>query len=66
MEEGRGCGAVSRPVAPDIRGPWFESQHRQSFSKIFDHICKLQFRKDKNKEKEARIGPFKKMCIEEE
>ena len=25
------------------------------------HICQLQFRKDENKEKQARIGPFKKV-----
>ena len=39
-----------------IRDPWFESQHQQSFKNEF--ICELQFKRDKNKEKEAGNGPF--------
>ena len=58
MEQGRGCGAVGRAVASDIRDLWFESQHWRSFSKAY--ICQSQFRRDENKEKEAGIGPLKK------
>ena len=55
-----GCGTVGRAVAFDIRDPWFESQHLQSFSNLTMHNCQLQFRKRrKEKEKEAGIGPFK-------
>ena len=55
---GRGCGTAGRAVTSDFRDPWFESQHRQSFSKISVRICQLQFRKAENKEKEAGIGQF--------
>ena len=58
--EGRGCGAVGRAVASDTRYPWFKSWHRQrNKSNVF--ICQLLSRKDKNKEKEARNGPLKKL-----
>ena len=49
---GSGCGAVGRVAASNTRDPWFESQHRQ-----------LQLRKDENKEKEAGIGPLKKLFL---
>ena len=28
---GSGCGSVGRAVAPDTRGPRFESSHQQNF-----------------------------------
>ena len=28
---GSGCGSVGRAVAPDFRGPWFESSHWKIF-----------------------------------
>ena len=51
VNKGRGCGA-------ELRTPGFKSHHPQSFSNL--HICQLQINKDKNKEKETGIGPFKK------
>ena len=50
---GSGCGTVGRAVASNTRDLWFESQHRQKFICHLCHWC----RKDKNKEKEAGIGP---------
>ena len=47
---------LAERVVSDIRDPWFESQHQQSFKNVF--ICELQFKRDKNKEKEAGNGPF--------
>ena len=50
-----GGGSVGRAAASDNRDLRFESQHWQGF------IYQSQFnRKDKNKEKEAGNGPFKK------
>ena len=37
IKTGRGCGAVGRAVASDIRDLWFESQHWQSLLNAF--IC---------------------------
>ena len=56
--EGSGCGAVGRAVASDTRGPRFESSHRQLLLNIY--LLLTVCRKDKNKEKEAGNGPFKK------
>ena len=50
-----GCGSVGRAVPCDSGGPQFESSHRQKL--ILNIYCQL-FWKDKNKEKEARNGPF--------
>ena len=52
------CGSVGRVVASDIRGPRFESSHRQKLFIL--NICLLStvYRKDENKEKEAGNGPF--------
>ena len=55
---GSGCGAVGRAVASDTRGPGFESSHRQLLLNIY--LLLTVCRKDENKEKEARNGPFKK------
>ena len=58
---GSGCGSVGRPVASNTRGLRFKSSHRQKFIYILN-ICLLStvYWKDKNKEKEAGNGPFKK------
>ena len=47
-------------VASDFRGPWFESSHRQKFTlqRLLSTVLKRR-----NKEKEARIGPFKKKIL---
>ena len=58
FEQGSGCGAVGRAVASDTRGPRFESSHRQLLLNIY--LLLTVCRKDKNKEKEAGNGPFKK------
>ena len=55
---GSGCGAVGRAVASDTRGPGFESSHRQLLLNIY--LLLTVCRKDENKEKEARNGPFLK------
>jgi len=56
---GRGCGAVDRAVASKTGDSQFESLYRQqNISNVI--ICQLLSRKDENKEKEARNGPFKK------
>ena len=52
---GSGCGTVDSAVASDIRGPGFESSHRQLLLNMFT-VCI----KDENKRKEAGNGPFKK------
>ena len=51
---GRGCGAVGRAVASVIRDLGYKSQNGKVFLNLSAHICQLQFRKDENKEKEAR------------
>ena len=56
---GSGCGAVGRAVASDTRGPGFESSHRQLLLNIY--LLLTVCRKDENKEKEARNGPFFKV-----
>ena len=38
-QSGRGCCAIGRAVASNIRDPWFASQHWQSFSNAF--ICQF-------------------------
>ena len=45
--------------ASDTRGPWFEFSHQQLLLKYYFllTIC----RKDEIKEKDAGIGPFKKI-----
>ena len=48
-----GCGSVSRAVASNSRGPWFESSHWQKFT-----INRIE--KTKINKKEARNGPFLK------
>ena len=55
--EGSGCGSVGRAVASDSRGLQCESSHRPKF--ILNVYCQLNW-KDKNKEKEAGIGPIQK------
>ena len=55
--KGSGCGSVGRAVASNSRGPRSKSSHRQIF--IWNIYCQLYW-KDKNKEKEAGNGPFKK------
>ena len=54
---GSGCGSVGKAVGTDSWGPQFKSSHREQF--ILHIYCKLYW-KDKNKEKEAGNGPFKK------
>ena len=53
-----GCGAVGKAVASNIKGPGFESSHRQLLLNIF--LLLTVCGKDENKEKEAGNGPFKK------
>ena len=55
---GSGCGTVGRAVASNIRGPRFESSHRQLLLNI--DLLLTVCRKYKNKEKEAGNGPFLK------
>ena len=59
---GSGRGSVGRAVASNIRGPGFESSHRQLLLNIY--LLLTVCRKDENKEKEAGNGPifFKKKC----
>ena len=52
---GSGCGTVGRAVASEIRGPGFESSHRQLLLNIY---LMLNVEKTKNKEKETENGPF--------
>ena len=58
---GSGFGAVGRLVASDTRGPGFESSHRQLLLNIY--LLLTVCRKDENKEKEARSGPFLKKTV---
>ena len=58
---GSGCGAVGRAVASYIRGPGFESSHRQLLLNIY--LLLTVCRKDENKEKEAGNGPFLKSIL---
>ena len=53
---GSGCGAVGRVVVSNTRGPRFKSSHRQLLLNIY--LLLTVCRKDENKEKEARNGPF--------
>ena len=53
---GSGCGAIGRVFSSDIRGPGFESSHRQLLLNIYSLLTFC--RKDENKEKEAGNGPF--------
>ena len=48
---GSDVGTVGRLVASDTSDPWFESSHQQI-------LVIINLLKDKNKEKEARNGPF--------
>ena len=50
------CGSVGRAVASNTRDPRFESSHWQKIIYI-EHLFTV-YRKDENKEKEARNGPF--------
>ena len=59
--QGSGCSSVGRAVASDIRGPRFESSHRQKFiyiEHLFIVYCQLCIEKTKIKKKEAVDGPF--------
>ena len=55
---GSGCSSVGRAFASNTRGPRFESSHRQLI--LNQYFLLTICRKDKNKEKEAPNGPFKK------
>ena len=52
---GSGCGAVGRMVAFDIKGPQFESSHRQNL-----YLLHQLYWKDGNKEKRPGMAHFLK------
>ena len=53
---GSGCGAVGRAVAYDMRGPEFESSHRQLLLNIY--LLLTVCRRDENKEKRPGMAHF--------
>ena len=54
---GSGCGLVGRAVASEPRGPQFERSHQQALYNLSFIKCQLYW-EDKNKGKEAGIGPI--------
>ena len=53
---GSGCGSVGRAFASNTRGPWFESNHRQSLNNE-------QFNCQLLKRRKQRIRGFKKQTV---
>ena len=57
QEMGRGCGSVGRAVAPDTRGPQFESSLRPTLNWTLIFLLSTVLKR-RNKEKDAGNGPF--------
>ena len=58
---GSGCSSVGRAVAPDFRGPWFESRHWQKI--YIEHFTVNCIEKTKIKKKRPGKAHFFKKTI---